>query len=433
MPSANYLCFVISPIGPEGSQTRRDYDDLLELIIKPAMEVFPFDVRRGDHTQEPNQIHQDVVNMVQKAALCIADISEQNVNVYYEIGRRHETGKPLIYLKRKDSEEIAVDLGNPRYIEYDFDSRYGIRDTIIKLRAAIQPMLDQGMDIQSTGATLADISKRLGRIETKLLQISTGNRAASAISQVAPAADNDPFQTASPVEVFMVAAKQRNIQLVDMALDRLRYISDEVNFLDRYASVAASIGSDKGGSILIEKANWFVTEDSISFHKKIEYLGCLVSYLNRKDMELEYRDLIEEMCKTLLELTAGQSNKDIAQIFNQRNRLYHGIYSATEDIQWLQKAIDSLEQAKTYVPQAGYIYFNLATCYHSLEDYQSAKENIMIVIGIDGEKNDEDHLYLACKILDKLDEANTSEYQNIFNRLSQVSPMKAQLLLLANH
>lgn len=422
MPADKYLCFVISPIGLPGTDTRRDSDDLLDLIIKPALGGFPFEVKRGDHTQEPNQIQDDVVRKVQQAALCIADISELNVNVYYEIGRRQETGKPILFVRKREADDIAVDLGNPRYIEYDLDSRDGIRDATKALRSAVNLLIDQGLEQQDSTITLAGISNRLTKIEQKLIQLTAGNTLASP-----NVIGGDTFKSSTPLEVFALGARQRNIQMIDSTLDQLRYNTDKVTYLDRYASVAASLGSEKGGAQLLEEAEWFTKEESISFHQKIEYLGCLVSYLNRKDEELTHLETVEAMCEHLIRHAGHQPDKDVAQIYNQRNRLYHGIYTHTNDKKWLQRAIDNLEIAKQHVPQEGYIYFNLATCYHSLGNFQAAKDNALTAIDLD-RVHDDDHLFLACRILSELNEKDTPEYKRIFAQLEQVSPIKAQLV-----
>lgn len=422
MPADKYLCFVISPIGASGTDTRRDSDDLLDLIIKPALGGFPFEVKRGDHTQEPNQIQDDVVRKVQQAALCIADISEQNVNVYYEIGRRQETGKPIIFLKKTTSDDIAVDLGNPRYIEYDLDSRSGIRNATKALRSAVNLLVDQGLDQQDSNISLVGISNRLTKIEQKLSQLTSGSPMQSTSNL-----GGDTFKGSSPLEVFALGARQRNTQMIDGTLDQLRYNTDRVTYLDRYASVAASLGSEKGGAQLLEEAEWFTKEESISFHQKIEYLGCLVSYLNHKDEELTHLEVVEGMCEYLIQHAAHQPAKDIAQIYNQRNRLYHGIYTQTKDDKWLQRAIDNLEIAKQHVPQEGYVYFNLATCYHSMGNIHAAKENVLTAIELD-RSHDEDHLFLACRILSELHEKDTPEYKRILAQLEQVSPIRAQLI-----
>ncbi|MDE6339490.1 MAG: hypothetical protein K2K97_06860, partial [Muribaculaceae bacterium] len=108
---ANKLtCFVIAPIGETGSEIRQDSDDLLDLVIKPALEVFNMDVIRGDHRNESGQIDVDVIKLVQESDLCIVDLTHENVNVFYELGRRDETGKPTILLKSSKSKNLPVDI-----------------------------------------------------------------------------------------------------------------------------------------------------------------------------------------------------------------------------------------------------------------------------------------------------------------------------------
>ena len=55
------VCFIISPIGESGSEIRRNADDLRDLIIKPVMELYGFDVVRGDHRSEAGQIDIDLI------------------------------------------------------------------------------------------------------------------------------------------------------------------------------------------------------------------------------------------------------------------------------------------------------------------------------------------------------------------------------------
>ena len=72
------VCFIISPIGESGSETRRNADDLRDLLIKPVLEPLGFEVVRGDHRSDAGQIDIDVIRAVQEADLCIADISLPN-------------------------------------------------------------------------------------------------------------------------------------------------------------------------------------------------------------------------------------------------------------------------------------------------------------------------------------------------------------------
>ena len=55
-PEDKKICFVIGPIGEEGSATRHNVDTLYEYIIKPAVEPLDFEVKRADKVPVPGTI-----------------------------------------------------------------------------------------------------------------------------------------------------------------------------------------------------------------------------------------------------------------------------------------------------------------------------------------------------------------------------------------
>ena len=121
---SQYTCFVISPIGKEGTELYQRYKDLLELIIIPALERSDgLEVIRGDHCIREARIDTSVIEKVQNADLCICDITEPNPNVFYELGRRDETGKPILLLKQAESGELPVDIATRRYVKYNWKRR----------------------------------------------------------------------------------------------------------------------------------------------------------------------------------------------------------------------------------------------------------------------------------------------------------------------
>ena len=434
-----YRCFVICPIGAPGTETRQFADDLLELIINPAFETLDFEATRGDHQSEPNRIDEDVIRRIKEANLCIVDISVPNPNVYYELGHCDAIGKDCILLKRKDStDDLPVDIGTRRYIEYDLDNSRSNRTTIKAIRESVEQMLTRGFADNASDLSLEQLAEKIDKIDphaastfqtdvlaalTRVehrLELLTANSKSEPVKP--PAAD--PFADNDPREVFTLAARQRNLPLLERALDQLAPSMDKLSFLDYYVEVAAGRGLAKAGQMLIDNAVEFM-DSTMSFRKKIEYLGSLVGFLNRTDRELEQQELVERICDTLWALREGADPKDIAQIFNQRNRLYHGIYGLTDDPQWLNMAIRYLKQAHEYAGDESYIFFNLAMCYRAADDLPNAKVNVLRAIEIDADKPDVDHLQIACKILRKLDDPG---YPAMLERLRAVSPLKADLI-----
>lgn len=99
-PYGKKLCFVVGPIGDEGTDVRIHADWLLEGIIKPVLANFPeFDVKRADHDARPGLIDVQMINALLNAELVIADLSLLNPNAFYEIGIRHMAQKPIIHMQ----------------------------------------------------------------------------------------------------------------------------------------------------------------------------------------------------------------------------------------------------------------------------------------------------------------------------------------------
>ncbi|GEO41673.1 hypothetical protein SAE02_58210 [Skermanella aerolata] len=76
------LCFVIGPIGEEGSDFRQHADDLFDLIIKPVVESTEFGYRadRADKIRKPGHITNQIIKMIKEADLVVADLSHRNPN-----------------------------------------------------------------------------------------------------------------------------------------------------------------------------------------------------------------------------------------------------------------------------------------------------------------------------------------------------------------
>lgn len=417
-------CFVISPIGEAGSEIRRNADDLLSLIVRPALEPYGFEILRGDHRSEASQIDIDVIKCVQDSELCICDVSLPNINVFYELGRRDETGKPVVLLKAKDSEPLPVDIATRRYIEYDLDSRRGIIDSSIQIRNFVGPMVQRGFEDSGRAATLGELSEVLQRVERKLDRVTKKIEEGGGSPVIGGAAPQIDTGNDDPNEVFRLALIQRNVPLAEQAMEALRTRGmDRMRWLDLVVEQAAAMGSEKAGEILIASAQEFFDSD-MSFKKKTEYLGGLVSFANKKDREEELLPLVEGASRQLEAESEGQRPEEVVAIYNQRNRLYFGIYINTKDKQWLHKAIDMLHKAYSIAPTRA-VCFNLATCYYRVPDLNLAARFIDECISQDDEKGDADHLELACKIYYKL---NDPRFDDALERLARISQTKAILL-----
>ena len=105
-------CFVISPIGDDNSDIRKEADALL-WIASSALEKYNFEVIRVDQIARSTVITNEIIQLIQESELCLIVLTGHNANVFYEAGRRHETGRPFIQLIKK-GESLPFDVASIR-------------------------------------------------------------------------------------------------------------------------------------------------------------------------------------------------------------------------------------------------------------------------------------------------------------------------------
>lgn len=424
------VCFLISPIGDSGSETRQRADDVRDGIVRPVMDVFGIELVRGDHHSDAGQIDVDVIRSVQEAELCIADLSQPNPNVYYELGRRDETGKPIILIKEKNSPALPVDIGTRRYVEYDLSSARGMIDAVAQLKSFVEPFMKEGFQHGGGSTSLAELGEMLRRLERKVDKLSQ-NRSAAVVPTVQPQVPERIIS--DPMTALKLAIHQRNIPVAEQAMDVLRLRMDTLKFLDQVVTQVANIGSVKAGDILIENAQSFIDSD-FSLADKLAYVACLINNISRTDREREQLELAEQLCGTMCILTKDGTDEQRIEPYNQLNFIYYGVYLNSrdeEDIPYLYKARECLDKALE-IAEFPYLHNNYASVEYNFpesegpEHLESAREHILRCLEMDEQPN-ASHLELAYKIFTALHDSGASDY---LEQLELINPDKAQLLRL---
>jgi len=132
--ATNKTCFVIAPIGEPESETRKRSDQILKHIISPAAEECGYEAMRADHISEPGIITSQVIQHIVDDPLVIADLTDRNPNVFYELAIRHAIKKPLVQIIKK-GEAIPFDVAGTRTVHvdhHDLDSVEEAKTEIIK-------------------------------------------------------------------------------------------------------------------------------------------------------------------------------------------------------------------------------------------------------------------------------------------------------------
>lgn len=121
-------CFVISPIGAEGSEVRAHCDDVFDFIVKPAMEELGFLAYRADHHAQLGKVSEQMFGSILSDELCVAILTFHNPNVFYELAVAQCAARPVIILIEKGT-AIPFDIRDLRVVEYDLKPR-SLRDKI---------------------------------------------------------------------------------------------------------------------------------------------------------------------------------------------------------------------------------------------------------------------------------------------------------------
>lgn len=134
-------CFVITPIGEDGSTIRRHIDGIIKAAIRPALEN-KYEVRAAHEFTTTGSINNQVIVEIYTSDLVVANLTELNPNVMYELAIRHALKKPVIMIMEKGSKGLPFDINNERTIFYINDSQgvLDLKEELKKVESSINQL-----------------------------------------------------------------------------------------------------------------------------------------------------------------------------------------------------------------------------------------------------------------------------------------------------
>ncbi len=175
-------CFIVSPIGDEGTEIRKRADQLFKHIISPVCKECDFEAVRVDQINQADSITQTIIDYLKKSELVIADMTGHNPNAFYEMGFRASTGRPMIHMKEK-GEQIPFDIAGIRAFDYDLKDldlvdevkerlkqtilAFGIDDELEKSDPMDEPEM---VEVQNEASQLLPV---LYQIQDEIVQLRT--------------------------------------------------------------------------------------------------------------------------------------------------------------------------------------------------------------------------------------------------------------------
>lgn len=156
-------CFIVTPIGSDTDPIRRHIEGIIEAALRPALgEKYKLVVAHKIY--EPGSITKQVITEIYDAELVIANLTNRNPNVMYELAFRHSLGKPVIMIAESGT-NLPADIIMERVIFYQNDAQgvLDLRNALIKAENEI--------DFSKTESPIHDVLRSINR-DKKILQIS---------------------------------------------------------------------------------------------------------------------------------------------------------------------------------------------------------------------------------------------------------------------
>ncbi|MFE7423787.1 hypothetical protein [Rhodococcus sp. NPDC057529] len=180
--------FVVSPIGSPGSVEAVNASLTLEYIIRQALPAPEWDVVRADEEKDPGSITHMVISRIVNSDLVVADLSDHNPNVFYELAVAHGYKKPVVTIMTA-GQKVPFDIVDMRTVFYDLTNPASVHTARERLEHSARHVLENptptnplvGYEMFSTASNRADASpsdklefgmtqilRRLSHIESRL-------------------------------------------------------------------------------------------------------------------------------------------------------------------------------------------------------------------------------------------------------------------------
>ncbi|MGL4934602.1 MAG: hypothetical protein ACRC51_03935 [Cetobacterium sp.] len=140
-------CFIVSPIGAEGSEPRKHADEVMEYILTPTLKDSGYEVIRADFISTSQNISKNIITNIVEADLIIADLTTHNPNVFYELAVSHSLAKPTIQIIKK-GDSLPFDVSHQRTLIYELNLP-GAKKAISELKSFIEEFNKEDFQIEN--------------------------------------------------------------------------------------------------------------------------------------------------------------------------------------------------------------------------------------------------------------------------------------------
>jgi hypothetical protein len=126
--------FVIMPY-------RDAFRNTYQNVIKPVIEGNGLTSVLAEDDTRPGRVDEQIIDSINDSKLCVADLTESNPNVMYEIAYAHSLKKPVVLITKGELKDVPFDIRQYRTIKYE-ESEEGYRVLKERLNSSIKSIVD---------------------------------------------------------------------------------------------------------------------------------------------------------------------------------------------------------------------------------------------------------------------------------------------------
>ena len=260
--SDELVCFIIGPIGDKlsdpGTEARQRYEQAIltvENVIEPACnEVGITDPIRADKYVIAGEIPEQIFRLLRDADIVIADLTDANPNVMYELGLRHS--RNVLTLQVGEQQRLPFDVQTIRTVKFK-----RTEGGYIDAKNTLREMLERGLtgDFQPVTATrvwnegLQDGTSGLGGpegpppVRPQDGMAAGGREAASRLAQAAQAQETgDEGEDDEPGYIELLVEMEDAMPRVTEALEDVAAVTGEFGDIARRGTEELQESEAKG-------------------------------------------------------------------------------------------------------------------------------------------------------------------------------------------
>lgn len=163
------LCFVIQPF-------QEIFDKRYEDIYDPAIRAAGLTPYRVDRDPSAKILIEQIEKKIDEATICLADISIDNPNVWYELGYAFASEKDVVMVCDKQRKEFPFDVRHKSIIPYSNDSKRDFDNLENQIKEKIQVYLSQQKTSIPSIVTPLQEASGLQPFELTMLSIIIGEQ-----------------------------------------------------------------------------------------------------------------------------------------------------------------------------------------------------------------------------------------------------------------